>query len=231
MDETTESVLAVVAHPDDEVLGVGGALARESRNRDVHVCILSDGVIARYEERTQEAEKEIEERRQRARNACSILGCESVTFYDYPDQQFDTVPLLELVQAIEDEIDQHEPSTIYTHHYGDLNLDHELTCRAVQTATRPLKDTNIERVLAFETLSATEWAVPSSSNAFQPSVFIDINDYLGKKLEALEAYESELATPPHPRTVDTVRRNAHVWGDKAGMTAAEPFELLRELQR
>ena len=224
------SVLCIVAHPDDEVLGVGGTLARHVANGDdVHICILSDGVTSRYNE-TDTAEAEIEQRRQRAKRAAETLGA-TVSLHGFPDNSFDTVPLLDIVQTIETEITEYEPDVVYTHHYGDLNIDHELTCRATTTATRPLADSQVDRVLAFETLSASEWSVPRPDNAFQPTSFVDMSDHLATKIEALSVYETELREPPHPRTVDTVRQNAEVWGAKAGVPAAEPFEVLREIRR
>jgi len=226
------SVLCVVAHPDDEVLGVGGTLARHADTGDeVHVCILSDGVTSRYNKIDEDAREEIERRRNRARTACNELGVKSTSFYTYPDNRFDTVSLLEIVQTIEEEIERHEPEIIYTHHHGDLNVDHELTSRATVTATRPLADHTVNRVLAFETLSATEWSAPTSSNAFQPTTFVGIADHLEVKLDALSVYEKELREPPHPRTIETVQKNANVWGAKAGLAAAEPFELLRKIRR
>lgn len=224
------SVLCIAAHPDDEVLGVGGALARHaSEGKDVHVCILSDGVTSRYDDEDA-ATEDIERRRRRAERACDTLGA-TVSFYGFPDNSFDTAPLLDIIQVIESEITTQEPSLIYTHHYGDLNVDHELACRATVTATRPLSDSSVERVLAYETLSASEWSIPQQSNAFLPTSFVDITDNLETKLEALSEYETELREPPHPRTVETVRKNAELWGAKAGLQAAEPFALLREVRR
>ncbi|GAA0547335.1 PIG-L deacetylase family protein [Halorubrum ejinorense] len=224
------SVLCIVAHPDDEVLGVGGTLARHAADGDdVHICILSDGVTSRYDN-VEAADVEIEQRRQRAQMAADTLGV-TVSLYGFPDNSFDTVPLLDIVQTIEAEIDEQNPDIVYTHHYGDLNVDHELTCRATITATRPLTDSSVDRVLAFETLSASEWSVPRPDNAFQPTSFVDVTDSLDTKSEALSVYEQELREPPHPRTIDTVRKNADVWGSKVGVPAAEPFELLREVNR
>lgn len=224
------SVLCIAAHPDDEVLGVGGTLARHAASgEEVHVCILSDGVTSRYDD-PDAAEDEIQRRQSRAQTACDKLGA-TVSLHGFPDNSFDTVPLLDLVQTIEEEIRQHRPNIVYTHHYGDLNIDHELTCRATVTATRPLANSTVDRVLAYETLSASEWSVPDPSNAFQPTTFVDIGDTLESKLDALSVYERELREAPHPRTEETVRNNAEVWGAKAGVPAAEPFELLREVRR
>ena len=224
------TVLCIAAHPDDEVLGVGGTLARHAADgEDVHVCILSDGVTSRYDE-TEAADNEIKQRRDRAQDACETLGA-TVSLHGFPDNSFDTVPLLEIVQTIEAEIEEHDPDIVYTHHYGDLNIDHELTCRATVTATRPLANSSVKRVLAYETLSASEWSIPDASNAFQPTSFIDISGHLEVKLDAISVYENELRDPPHPRTVDTIQKNAEVWGAKAGIDAAEPFEILREVRR
>jgi LmbE family N-acetylglucosaminyl deacetylase len=224
------TVLCVAAHPDDEVLGVGGTLARHAaKGEEVHVCILSDGVTSRYDD-TDAVDDEIKQRRDRARDACETLGA-TVSLHDFPDNSFDTVPLLDIVQTIERELKEHDPDIIYTHHYGDLNVDHELACRATITATRPLADSSVERVLAYETLSASEWSIPEASNAFQPTSFVDISSHIDVKLDALSVYENELREPPHPRTVNTIQKNAEVWGAKTGVDAAEPFEVLREVQR
>ncbi|KTG30934.1 PIG-L deacetylase family protein [Haloferax profundi] len=224
------NVLCVVAHPDDEVIGVGGTLASHAkRGDDVHVVILSDGVTSRHDSITEEVQAEIDERRGRAKEACEILGA-SVSFHTFPDQRFDTVPLIDLTQTVEAEVDAHEPSIVYTHHHGDLNLDHELTSRAVMTAGRPQVGTPIRRVYGFETLSSTEWATPEPSNAFQPTSFKDISESLETKESAMQVYQRELRDPPHPRSEKSIRQNAEVWGAKVGFDAAEPFVLLREVR-
>jgi LmbE family N-acetylglucosaminyl deacetylase len=186
-------------------------------------------VTSRYDD-PESATEEIEQRRDRARRACETLGA-TVSLHEFPDNQFDTVALLDIVQIIEAEIAEHEPRVVYTHHYGDLNVDHELACRATVTATRPLADSSVERVLAFETLSATEWSVPSPENAFQPQEFVNVEDHLSTKLDALAVYERELRESPHPRTPETVEQNARLWGAKAGVPAAESFEVLRAVRR
>jgi len=224
-------VLCVATHPDDEIIGVGGTLARHAaQGDDVHVSILSEAEPARYDEITPEVEAKMAERRDCTRNACAALGVDSVTFHGFPDNAFDDVPLLDIVKAVEDEIRAHDPDVIYTHHYGDLNLSHELTCRAVVTAARPLPESNVSSILAYETLSTSEWSVPHVVNAFQPTTFMDVSEHLDRKLDALTEHSTELREHPHPRNVENVRRNAKLWGAKAGVDAAEPFELLREVR-
>jgi LmbE family N-acetylglucosaminyl deacetylase len=226
------SVLCVAAHPDDEVLGAGATLARHVEGGDdVHVCFLSDGVTSRYDEITESARDEIRQRRERAERACSELGVESVSFHDFPDNQFDSVPLLDIVQTVEAEIDAVDPTRIYTHHYGDLNIDHELTARAVATAARPLPDATIEEVLLFPTLSSSEWSLPTADNAFQPTTFVNVDGHEQQKIDALGVYETELREHPHPRSRDNVERALKLWGSTAGLPAAEPFELLRSVER
>ena len=224
-------VLCVVAHPDDEVIGIGGTLARHAAQGDtVHVCVLAETGVSRHETITEEVRECQRERREATRRGCAVLNVADVTFHSYPENEFDSVALLEIVKTVSAEVDRTEPSVVYTHHYGDLNVSHELTCRAVQTATRPLPDSNVERVLAFETLSSSEWSVPDGRNAFTPTTFIDVSDVLDRKLAALAEHEAELRDLPHPRNVETIRRNAQVWGAKCGVDAAEPLELLRDVR-
>lgn len=226
------AVLCIAAHPDDEVLGAGATLARHADDGDdVHVCILSDGVTSRYDDPDEGAQAEIRQRRERAETACKKLGIESVSFHDFPDNEFDSVPLLEIVQTIEDEMCRIEPDRIYTHHYGDLNIDHELTSRAVATAARPLPESIIEEVLLFPTLSSSKWSHPTGDNAFKPTVFVNVDGYEGRKTDALSVYEEEIREHPHPRTAENVDRALNIWGSTAGVPAAEPFELLRSVRR
>jgi LmbE family N-acetylglucosaminyl deacetylase len=224
-------VLCAAAHPDDEIIGVGGTLARHAENPEdnVRVCILSEAEPARYDEITSHVRELMEQRREWSREACHHLGVDTVSFHDFPDNSFDAIPLLDIVKTVEDEIEAFDPEVIYTHHYGDLNISHQLTCRAVLTAARPLPERNIRKIMAYETISNSEWAVPTNENRFQPTAFVDISDQLERKLEALSMHRSEMRDHPHPRNTDNVRRNALLWGAKSGLDAAEPFEVLREI--
>ncbi|TYL38938.1 hypothetical protein CV102_10565 [Natronococcus pandeyae] len=225
-------VLCIAAHPDDEVLGVGGTLAKHAAAGDeVEVMLLGDGEMARHETETQEAIERGEERRQEAREACKVLGVSTVTIHDYWGNQLDDVALIDVVRDVESKLESFHPDVVYTHYYGDLNIDHELVARAVRTAARPDPDSSVDRILSFETPSATEWAMPTADTAFQPTVFVDISEHLERKMEAIEIYGSEMRERPHPRNEASLRDNARLWGDKSGLEAAEPFELMLERRR
>jgi N-acetylglucosamine malate deacetylase 1 len=219
-------VLAVVAHPDDEVLGAGGTLARHAANGDtVHVLFLTDGVGARGGDKTA-----AERRAQAARRAASLLGAREPAFLGLPDNRLDRVDLLDIVQPIETVVRKIAPHVIYTHYAGDLNIDHVLCQRAVLTACRPLPGSNLRRIYAMEVPSSTEWAPPHPNNAFMPTRFIDISDTYEAKRRALEAYGEEMRAFPHPRSFEAVNALA-VWrGASVGVPAAEAFVVVREIE-
>lgn len=225
-------VLVVAAHPDDEVLGAAGTIAWHRRRGDrVVVLILGEGLSARFPTR-QEALKRHRDgfarlRREMAQ-AHKHLGVSQTVHEGFPDNRFDSVDLLDLVKAIETVKQRVRPQVIYTHHGGDLNIDHRLTFDAVLTACRPLPGESVERILSFEVLSSTEWAAPQSQRPFMPNVFIDISRFLDQKLRAMTCYKSELKSPPHPRSLVSIRHQACLWGAKAGVRAAEAFMLIRE---
>jgi N-acetylglucosamine malate deacetylase 1 len=221
-----EAILAIVAHPDDEVLGAGGTLARHTANGDeVHIVFLADGVGARGQDRAA-AE-------QRAKGACfaaSILGAREPEFLGFPDNRLDQLDLLDIVQAIERVIRKIAPHTIYTHHAGDLNVDHVLCHRAVLTASRPLPGSSVRRIYAMEIPSSTEWASSNLADAFMPTRFVDISATQEIKRRALEAYGEEMRAFPHPRSFEAVNALA-VWrGASAGLLSAEAFVVVREIE-
>jgi LmbE family N-acetylglucosaminyl deacetylase len=165
-----KKILVIVAHPDDEVLGCGGIIARLTQQRnEVYTLILGEGVTARDKKRTRKRrKKEIADLRKQARKANKILGVKKVYFFEFPDNRFDTVPFLEIVKKIEKLKKRIKPEIILTHHEKDLNIDHQLTFKAVVTATRPLPEETVKKVYSFEVLSSTEWNYPLS---FSPNVF------------------------------------------------------------
>ena len=172
-------------------------------------------------------QKELRHLKLEAEQSAKILGIKELLFKDFPDNRFDTVPLLTIVKAVEEVKEQIEPNVIYTHHQGDLNIDHQITFQAVLTACRPKKDETVREIYSFEVPSSTEWSSPVALNYFMPNVFIDITETLEKKVEALRAYQGELREYPHPRSPEAIRAIAHRWGSTVGVEAAEAFQLIR----
>jgi LmbE family N-acetylglucosaminyl deacetylase len=224
------NVLVVAAHPDDEVLGCGGTIAKLSaEGHAVSILILGEGVTSRYDKPEQADKKLLSKLHADAEKAGKSLGAKSVTLANFPDNRFDTVPLLDIIKAVEREVERVKPEVVYTQHGGDLNIDHQYTFRAVLTATRPMKDCPVKKVLAYEVGSSSEWAFQQFAPVFHPNVFEDIGTTLEKKITAMESYESEARAFPHPRSPEALRAQAKHWGSVAGLPAAEAFVLVREI--
>lgn len=222
-------ILVVAAHSDDEALGCGGTIARHAAEGDkVHVIYMTDGVSARPE---QKGHIEQQVRNDAALKACQILGVEKSYQFNFPDNQMDSVPLLSLTQAIESIVSTYKPNIIYTHHHGDLNIDHQLTLQATLTACRPQPESSVEKILSFEVPSSTEWNSPYSKNTFSPNCFIDVSKYMDTKLAALLAYEEEMRSPPHSRSLANISNTAKVRGHSIGVNSAEAFMIQRLIQR
>jgi len=216
-------VLVVAAHSDDEVLGCAGTIARHVDNGDtVHLLFMTDGVGAR-----DSGSDHVVERRLMSQMAAETLGVESVTYCNFPDNQMDTIPLIEVVQSIEKEINQLMPEIIYTHHIGDLNVDHQLTHKAVITACRPQPDFCVKEIYAFEVLSSTEWSAPYVCDGFNPNMYVDITEFYEKKVQALHAYEQEMREYPHSRSVKGVAALCQYRGISVGVEMAEAFQIVR----
>jgi LmbE family N-acetylglucosaminyl deacetylase len=225
------SILVVVAHPDDEVFGCGGTIARLTKEmKDVYVAILGEGITSRFNKRELADKSELKTLQNSSKRVAELLGVKELFLYDLPDNRFDTIPLLDIVKIIEALIDKVKPSTIFTHHGGDLNIDHSIVHRATLTATRPIAGQSVKRVYAYEVPSSTEWAFGQFTKGFQANVFVDISVSLEKKIEAMEIYESEARSFPHPRSPEALRALAKRWGATAGLEAAEAFELIREIR-
>jgi len=223
--------LIVAAHPDDEVLGCGGTVAGMVREgSSVYIAILGEGITSRYDERERADRGLVDALHARSRQAAGILGAAELFTHNLPDNRFDTVPLLDIVKIVEGLIESLKPEVIYTHHGGDLNIDHAIVHRAVLTASRPLADCPVKRLYAFEVPSSTEWSFGQLQPVFRPNVFTDISATLETKIEAMGLYEDEARPFPHPRSPEALRAIARKWGSTAGMEAAEAFELIREVR-
>lgn len=225
-----KSVLVLAAHPDDEVLGCGGTIAKLADNgAKIHIAFLADGVLSRPTSGQKEEGGQLVARRDAARIAGGILGASSISFGDFPDNRMDMVSLLEIVRVAEGLIGLHKPDAIFTHHVGDVNIDHKRVHEAVVTACRPQSGLPVKTLLSFEIPSSTEWQLPGSAPHFAPNWFVDISTTLERKLAALNAYADELRPWPHSRSQQGVTYLARWRGSAAGMDAAEAFMLGRHL--
>ncbi|WP_328186497.1 PIG-L deacetylase family protein [Marinobacter sp. OP 3.4] len=222
----SKTVLVVAAHTDDEALGCGGAIIKHVAQGDiVYAVFLADGVTSRPDA----SADQVEERISAATNAHQVLGIKQSYMLGFADNRMDNVPLLDIVQKLEEVLIKVQPQVIYTHHYGDLNVDHRVTHQAVITACRPVPGASVKEIYLFEVLSATDWNTPGVAS-FIPNVFVDVSEFLKKKMEALAAYELEMRAAPHTRSMANVRRLAEFRGSCVGFDAAEAFSLIRLLK-
>ena len=217
----SKTILVISAHSDDEVLGCGGVIARHVAEGDnVHLLFMTDGVASRLES------GDGKNRLTYAQDVSKILKVDSFTNLNFPDNQMDSIPLLGIVKEVENKITELQPEIIYTHHIGDLNIDHQITHKAVITACRPQPDFCVKEIYAFEVLSSTEWQTPGVES-FNPNVFVDITDYIDIKKQVLEVYSEEMRQPPHSRSIDNALRLNALRGNSVGVDYAEAFELIR----
>jgi LmbE family N-acetylglucosaminyl deacetylase len=220
------NILTVAAHPDDEVLGAGGSIARlVKEGHKAYTLILGEGIASRYDkENDGGGSKEIEQLRKDAEDANKILGTEKTFFFDFPDNKFDSVPLLDIVKIVEKVKNSIEPAIIFTHYERDLNVDHRITYKAVIAAARPVPTETVKEIYSFEIPSSTEWSYPLT---FSPNVFLDTSKSLDIKLEALKKCRAELKEYPHPRSIEGVTLIAKHRGMTVGLKSAEAFKAVR----
>ncbi len=225
------NILIIAAHPDDEVLGCGGAIARLAKEgHSVYIAILGEGGTSRYKRRDEADKTIVTTLHAHSRRVKELFCAKDIFLFNLPDNRFDTIPLLEVVKIIEDLIESLKPEIVYTQHGGDLNIDHVITHRAVITATRPKANCPVKTLYAFEVPSSTEWAFAQFAPLFRPNVFMDITITLDTKIKAIQIYESECQPFPHPRSPEALRANAQRWGSVVGIEAAEAFELIYDLK-
>ena len=233
MDLQEKSILVVVAHPDDELLGLGATMHKliNEHNCKVRAVILGEGITSRSNERDPEKwSEELKTHRLNIETARKAIGYESVGIYDFPDNRFDTVALLDLVKIIEKEKQDFQPEIIFTHHGGDVNIDHQRTFEAVITATRPMEEEKVNTIITFETPSGTEWIASSNPNQFNPNMYIEISEKnLLSKIYGMESYEFEKREFPHPRSPESLTILAKYRGITIGKELAEAFCIIRTI--
>jgi N-acetylglucosamine malate deacetylase 1 len=231
MKSNGKKILVVAAHPDDEVLGCGGTIARHSMNGDeVHLLIMAEGITSRDAVRDAQGRfNDLSILRKLAHQSAEMLGASSLTIEDFPDNRLDSIDRIEIIKKIEFNIHKHNPEIVYSHHAGDLNIDHRIVHDAVAVACRPLPGASTRIVLFFEVPSSTEWQICGSISPFSPNWFVDIKQTMDTKLKALECYHTELRPWPHPRSVEAIRYLACWRGASVGVECAEAFVLGRNL--
>lgn len=224
-------VLIVAAHPDDEILGVGGTAALfAQQGREVHALILAEGATSRDPIYDVDKHKvALSSLQKNAFDAAKVLGISPPLFCGYPDNRLDSVDLLDVIKSIERVVEELQPTTVLTHHQSDLNIDHKITFEAVLTACRPVPGQCVKEILCFETLSSTEWNA-NPEKTFYPNYFVDITSQLAQKLKALQCYADEMRPYPHPRSLEAVEALAKIRGTSAGLHAAEAFVLIRAIK-
>lgn len=221
-----EHVLVVVAHSDDEALGCAATLAKHVKSGDiVDIVFVADGVSSR----DGGDDAALTRRVSAAEQATQVLGVRRLHYLNFPDNQLDSVPLISITKALEDILRQTHATIVYTHHYGDLNVDHRVVHQAVMTAVRPMPGQTVKTILTFEVLSSTEWASPGVL-PFLPNYFVDTTDYIELKMQALRCYSEEMREFPHSRSYENVRALSCYRGGCNGFAEAEAFMLMRMLR-
>ena len=234
MEFKDKKILVVVAHPDDEILGLGATMHNIIRetNCETRVVILGEGITSRSDSRDTEMwKKELQIHRSNIKSATTTIGYGNVSVYDFPDNRFDSVDLLDLVKTIEKEKQDFNPDIIFTHHGGDVNIDHQMTFQAVNTACRPMEQENVRSIITFETASGTEWIASTDPRKFVPNFYFSIEKVdLDAKIKAMESYEFEKRPYPHPRSPEALEIIAKRWGTVVGTQMAEAFCIVRHIQ-
>lgn len=225
-----KNILVFAAHPDDELLGIGGTIRRLANEGALaRAVIMAEGLTSREESRDKANKKELLALQRDAKKASNIIGYKSIDFCGLPDNRMDGLELLDVVKIVSKYVEKYKPDTIFTHHHGDLNIDHRITCEAVLTACRPVGNYSVKRIFAFETPSSSEWNY-NYSEPFKPNVFFDVTETIESKIKGMKCYKTEAAQPPHPRSADALLALGKYRGSNVGFGMAEAFELLREVK-
>ena len=224
-----KKILVFAAHPDDEALGCMGTLLHfKSKGYKIKICFMSDGESSRKLSDSKK-QKLVKSRMEQAKLVSKKSKFIKPNFFNLPDNKLDTISLLSIVKKVEKEIKKFKPSIIFTHFENDLNIDHQITCKSVLTATRPKTNLFVKKLYCFETLSNTDFSFKNKNKVFNPNFFVDINKFLKKKIELLKIYKREIKQWPHQRSTKGVKILSNYRGSQIGVKNAEAFMCLREL--
>lgn len=226
-EKKSKIILVIVAHPDDETLGMGGTIAYHTDKGDkVFGIYMTDGVGARKSNY-----QELKDRKNASINAASILGLKWLEVKNFPDNQMDTIAILEVIQEIERIKFLIKPDLVYTHNNSDLNIDHRVISQAVLTAFRPIENEVCQEIRTFEIPSATDYGHRSITGKFNPCLYIDLKKTWDKKLKALMEYKMEMRSAPNSRSIEGIENLAKYRGNQVGIHYAEAFEIIRKIER
>jgi LmbE family N-acetylglucosaminyl deacetylase len=228
-----EKVLVIAAHPDDEILGCGGSIIEHIKRKDkVGIIIAAEGITSRDTIRNIKKRKnEIQKLHSVSNKVAKNLKVNFIEFLGLPDNRLDSVDLLDLVKKIEKIIIKFKPKVIYTHHGGDLNIDHRLINNATITACRPYPGQTVEKILTFEIPSSTNWADAQKELAFTPNYYQEITKSLKNKIKLLSMYKDEMRKWPHARSIKAVESLAYYRGATIGVKSAEAFQVVRHIKK
>ncbi len=228
MHTSSNKVLVIVAHTDDETLGLGGTISRHVKNGDeVYALSMTDGVGAR----DKPSKINADHRANSAEEASIALGFKWLAPGGFPDNSMDSISLLKIIKFIEYAKHKIKPTIIYTHSAADLNIDHRIVCEATLTAFRPEPNDIWHEIRTFEVPSSTDFGHKSITNSFNPNLYIDITSFWNNKLNALNAYSAEIRSAPHSRSMNGVENLAKCRGNQVGLNYAEAFEVIRKIER
>ena len=224
-----KKVLVIAAHPDDEVMGLGGTIAKLSaQGVECHLLIVTDGSSSQYRESDHLCEI-IEAKKIETNNCADTLGFRSIHYGELPDMKLDMTPHIVINQVIEKVIDEVQPDTVFTHFWGDVNSDHQEVYKSTLVAVRPVMGQVVKELYCYRVPSSTEWTPNKADTMFMPNYFVNIEKYAEQKYKAFACYSTELREYPHPRSVQYLRETDKAVGIRVGLLAAEEFVLLRKL--
>jgi len=219
------NILVIAVHPDDETLGCGGTLLKHKANGDaVHWLILTS-----IKEENGFAASVVETRRREIEAVSSMYAFDGVYDLDFPTMQLDGIPFKKLINSISDVFGQVEPDIVYLPFKSDVHTDHQIVFKAAYSCTKTFRCPSIKKIVMMETLSETEFAPSTKEDSFIPNMFVDITDFIGRKIEIMNHYKNEIGQYPFPRSEKNIRALATFRGATAGCEYAESFMMLKEI--